>query len=292
MDSRAQIGEFLRSRRARITPEAVGLPAGATLRRVPGLRREEVALLAGVSVDYYIRLERGQTRGVSEGVLTAVARALLLDETEQAHLVDLARPVLSRRPRRLPAQRVRPGLLRALELIDAPAVVQGRRLDVLATNRLYRAVLTDFDAVPARERNIARFVFLDDRSPELYVDWEKAAVDVVAALQRYSARRPDDPQLAELVGELSVRSPLFRRAWADQDVKVYTTGVKVLRHPLVGELSVAYENLTLTEDPEQALVIYHADKGSRSQEAIDLIDSWSLSPATPSPVADPSESTR
>lgn len=288
VDNRAEIGEFLRSRRARIAPEDVTLPPSRTTRRVPGLRREEVALLAGVSVDYYIRLERGHTRGVSAGVLDAVARALRLTDTERDHLFDLARPsITGGTPRRLPAQRVRPGLSRVLELLDdAPAAIQGRRLDVLAANPLYHALYTDFSALPVRERNIARFVFLDERAEDLFADWARAATDTVAALRRYSARYPDDPQLAELVGELSLHSPLFRRTWASHDVKTYTTGSKVFHHPIAGEMTLSYEILALTEDPDQELVIYHADKGSRSQEAIDLLHSWTAAAQPPGAVVE------
>lgn len=277
MDSRHEVGEFLRSRRARLSPDDLQVPATDTARRVPGLRREEVALLAGVSVDYYIRLERGRTHGVSENVLEAVARALQLSPTERNHLFDLAKPELARSSgRRLPPQKVRPGLRRLLELVDAPAVIQGRRMDVLGHNRLFGALYTDFAALPARERNVARFVFLDERAQSLFTEWEKAAIDTVASLRRYAARRPEDPQLAQLVGELSVHSPVFRRAWASHDVKVYTTGKKRFHHPVAGDLVLTYESLVLPEDPDQTLVTYHADEGSRSQEALDLLHSWSL----------------
>lgn len=283
MDSRHELGEFLRSRRARLSPDDLQVPATDTARRVPGLRREEVALLAGVSVDYYIRLERGRTRGVSENVLEAVARALQLSTTERNHLFDLAKPELRRSAgRRLPPQKLRPGLRRLLELVNAPAVIQGRRMDVLAHNRLFGALYTDFAALPARERNVARFVFLDGRAESLFTEWEKAAIDTVASLRRYSARCPEDPQLAQLVGELSVHSAVFRRAWASHDVKVYTTGKKRFHHPLAGDLELTYESLVLPDDPDQTLVTYHADEGSRSQEGLDLLHSWSLQ-TTPRP---------
>src|SRR4051794_32357657 len=184
MDHRTEIREFLRNRRARITPEQAGLTPHAGARRVPGLRREEVAQLAGVSVDYYIRLERGHTKGISETVLDAVARALRLDDTERAHLFDLAQPTAARPRRRQPVspQRVRPALHRALDLLGVPAVVQGRRLDVLAANRLGYALYAGLEARPPRERNFARFTFLDDAARTLYGDWDTAAADCVAYL--------------------------------------------------------------------------------------------------------------
>ena len=213
MDRSTEIREFLRTRRARITPAQAGLAPHAGARRVPGLRREEVAQLAGVSVDYYIRLERGRTQGVSEAVLEAVARALHLDETERAHLFDLAQPTAARtRPRRLLSpQRVRPAVYRTLDSLALPALVQGRRMDVLAANRLGYALFTDFEARPRRERNFARYVFLDESARELYADWDFAARDCVATLHLYAGRHPEDPQLTELIGELSLHSTAFRR---------------------------------------------------------------------------------
>ena len=197
MDRSTEIREFLCTRRARITPEQAGLAPHPRARRVPGLRREEVAQIAGVSVDYYVRLERGRTRGVSETVLEAVARALQLDDTERAHLFDLAQPTAARARRRpLAPQRVRPVLYRTLDALSVPAVVEGRRMDVLATNRLGYALYTDFEGRPHRERNFARFVFLDQAARTLYVDWELIASNCVAALRLYAGRRPDDPQLA------------------------------------------------------------------------------------------------
>jgi transcriptional regulator with XRE-family HTH domain len=237
-----ELREFLRSRRARIIPEEAGLPPQPGTRRVPGLRREEVAQLAGVSVDYYVRLERG-TLNVSETVLDAVARALRLNDTERNHLFALARPARTQR-RPMPPQRVRPGLHRVLEtLTGIPAVVLGRRLDLLATNRIARALYTDFDALPHRERNMARYVFLDEAARELYADWEAAGRGIVAALHLYAGRHPHDPQLAELIGELSLRDRDFRRWWADHDVLRHTHGTKHYHHPVVGDLTLDYEGL-------------------------------------------------
>jgi transcriptional regulator with XRE-family HTH domain len=276
MDRSAEIREFLRTRRARITPDQTGLAPHPGARRVPGLRREEVAQLAGVSVDYYVRLERGRTQNVSETVLEAVARALQLDDTERAHLFDLAQPTAARarRKRLLSPQRVRPVLYRALDALAVPAMVLGRRMDILAANRLGSAVFTDFQARPHRERNFARFLFLDEAAPKLYADWEKAAGDCVATLHLYAGRHPDDPQLTELIGELSLRSEIFRRMWADHDVLAHTTGTKHLHHPLVGDLTLDYVVLAVEGDPDQTLVILTPEPASPSAEALGILASW------------------
>jgi transcriptional regulator with XRE-family HTH domain len=271
----AELREFLRTRRARLTPEQAGLPARETgIRRVPGLRREEVAYLAGVSVDYYIRLERGRNTTVSVSVLEAVARALQLNDLERDHLFALAKPTRTR-PRPLSPQRVRPGLLRTLDTVhDVPALVLGRRLDVLATNRLARAFYTDFEARPARERNMARFIFLDEAARELYVDWPAAARGVVATLHVYAGTHPHDPQLAELVGDLSVRDADFRRWWAQHDVFVREHGTKRYHHPLVGELALGYEAFNPVGDSEQTLGMHTAEPGSPSENALRMLASW------------------
>ncbi|MFJ4082844.1 helix-turn-helix transcriptional regulator [Streptomyces iakyrus] len=282
MDRSSEIREFLRTRRARITPDQAGLAPHGGARRVPGLRREEVAQLAGVSVDYYIRLERGRTRGVSEAVLEAIARALQLDDTERAHLFDLAQPTASRArgKRPLAPQRVHPVLYRTLDSLTVPAVVQGRRTDVLAANRLAHALYTDFEARPRRERNFARFVFLDEAARRLYVDWERVAGDCLAMLRLYAGRHPDDPQLTELVGELSLHSDAFRSMWADHDVIAHTTGTKRLHHPLVGDLTLDYLVLAVEGDPEQTLTLYTPEPASPSAEALDLLASWTGPSAT------------
>ncbi|RYJ25254.1 putative DNA-binding protein [Streptomyces sp. L-9-10] len=276
MDRSSEIREFLRTRRARITPEQAGIAPYRGARRVPGLRREEVAQLAGVSVDYYIRLERGRTQGVSEAVWEAVARALRLDDTERAHLFDLARPAAARtrRERPLAPQKVRPALYRTLDALHVPAIVQGRRMDVLAANRLGYALVTDFQARPHRDRNAARFVFLDEEARGLYADWEQVAADCVATLRLYAGRHADDPQLTELVDELSLRSDTFRRMWADHDVLAHTTGTKRLRHPLVGDLTLDYVVLAVEDDPGQSLVIYTAEPASPTAEALGILASW------------------
>jgi transcriptional regulator with XRE-family HTH domain len=273
-DHATELREFLRSRRARITPEEAGLPPQPGPRRVPGLRREEVARLAGVSVDYYVRLERGRTRNVSEAVLDAVARALRLDGTERSHLFAIARPT-RRQSRPMPPQRVRPGLYRVLEMLtDAPALVLGHRTDVLATNPLARALFTDFEALPHRERNMARFIFLDEAARELYVDWTDVARTTVAVLHLHAGRHPHDPRLAELIGELSLRDEDFRHWWAEHDVHRRTHGTKRFHHPVVGGMTLAYEALTPTGDPDQTLGLYTAEPGSPSAHALGLLAAW------------------
>jgi len=274
----SELREFLRSRRARISPDQAGLPAQLGTRRVPGLRREEVAQLAGVSVDYYVRLERGRNVNVSETVLDAIARALRLDEVERSHLFAVAKPSRSRQ-RAMSPQRVRPGLYRVLDsLTDNPALVLGRRLDVLASNHLARALYTDFEALPIRDRNMARFTFLDETARALYVDWPAAARSEVAYLHLYAGRHPDDPQLVELVGELSLQDEDFRRWWAEHDVYRHSHGTKDYHHAVVGDLTLGYEALTPTDDPEQTLGLHTAEPGSPSEQALRLLASWTAEP--------------
>ncbi|MFI6832237.1 helix-turn-helix transcriptional regulator [Kribbella sp. NPDC050241] len=267
--------EFLRSRRAKITPEEAGLLPQPGTRRVPGLRREEVAQLAGVSVDYYVRLERGRPAHVSEAVLDAIARALRLNDLERAHLFRIARPSRAR-PRPLPPQRLRPGLRLLLDtLTDVPVVVLGRRLDVLASNHLARALYTDFEALPTRRRNMAWLIFLDEQVRALHTNWENAARGAVASLRLYAGRQPHDPALPELVGELSLHDPDFRHWWADHDVFQRTHGTKRLHHALAGDLVLGYETFTATDDPYQTLGIYTAEPGSPSADRLRLLANWS-----------------
>jgi transcriptional regulator with XRE-family HTH domain len=254
------LGEFLQSRRARLTPAEVGLPDYGGRRRVPGLRREELAQLAGVSADYYTRLEQGRGQHVSDAVLEAVATALRLDTDERAHLRALARPPRRRaRPAAPPRpQRVAPGLRRLLEAMDGvPAFVLGRRMDVLAWNRLAAAVGPDWSTLPAADRNVPRALFLDEpASRALYPDWAAVAAETVGYLRMDAGRHPDDPAVAALVGELSVRSPEFARRWGEHPVREKTRGVKRIAHPLVGPLRLHYETLRLPDDPDQLLVTY------------------------------------
>jgi transcriptional regulator with XRE-family HTH domain len=275
MDRRTELAEFLRSRRARISPETTGIPLYGGRRRVRGLRREEVAQLAGVSVDYYVRLEQGRTANVSAAVLDAVARALRLDAEESEHLRTLTRP--ARGPRRAaPAQRVRPQMRHLLDAMsDVAGYLVGRRTDVLACNRLGAALIADFAALPERQRNFARFLFGDEAGARaLFLDWPAKARDLVAFLHIDAGRHPDDPALAELVGELSLRSELFRRLWADHPVRDKGHTTARLHHPVVGNLELAYEALRVPDDPEQLLVTYSAPPDSDAAAALRLLASW------------------
>jgi transcriptional regulator with XRE-family HTH domain len=280
MDDRSEARDFLTTRRARITPEQAGLPAYGTSRRVPGLRREEAAMLAGVSVDYYTRLERGNLTGVSESVLEALARALRLDDAEREHLYDLARqanasPRAARAGRRRPTGTVRPGVQHLLDaMAGAPAYVRNGRLDVLGANHLGRAVFAPVFAEPIGRPNLARFVFLDPASQDFYRDWEQLAEDVVALLRGEAGRNPYDRDLTDLIGELSTRSEPFRVWRAAHDVRLHRSGVKRLRHPLVGDLTLAYESMDLTADQGLRLNAYSAEPGSPDQDALHLIASW------------------
>ncbi|GLX39346.1 DNA-binding protein [Streptomyces roseochromogenus] len=291
LDQRAELGEFLRSRRARLRPEDVGLPDYGRHRRVPGLRREELAQLAGVSVAYYTRLEQGHGQNVSAEVLDAIARALRLDGTESAHLNHLASPrIRGRRSRARRPQQVRPGLRSLLEAMDGvPAYLVGRRQDVIGWNPLAAAVFGDFGAMAPAERNLVRLVFLDPATAELYAEWECRACEVVSNLRMYAGQFPDDEQLSALVGELSVKNEEFRRLWAAHTVADNKThGVKRLRHPLVGELSLSFETLTLPDDPAQFLVTYHAEPGSPSADALRMLSSWTAPSPAAAPPASPS----
>ncbi|KFK85165.1 XRE family transcriptional regulator [Streptomyces sp. JS01] len=276
LDRRAELSEFLRTRRAKLQPQDVGLPDFGRHRRVPGLRREELAQLAGVSVAYYTRLEQGNGRNVSAEVLDAIARALRLTDAEHAHLTHLARPARHKKKRR-PArvQRVRTGLLYLLDNMDGiPAYVTGARSDILAWNAMAAAVFGDWGALPPGERNWARLVFLSPGYRDLFVNWDSKASDMVSYLRLYAGCHPDDPELSALVGELSVKSDEFRRLWATHNVKEKGHGVKLVRHPLAGDLTLSYETLNLPDDEEQHLVTYHAEPGSDSAQALRLLASW------------------
>ncbi|WP_435172847.1 helix-turn-helix transcriptional regulator [Gordonia hongkongensis] len=295
MDNRAEVREFLMSRRAKITPETAGLPAGGN-RRVPGLRRSEVATLAGVSVEYYSRLERGTIAGASSSVLESLARALQLDDTERAHLLDLARAAdgipASGRPRRRSAKATasRHSLTWALAAItDAAAFVRDPHQDLLATNALGRAfyspVIGDggrafYSPVigdGGRTPNLARFQFLDPASRDFYPDWDLFAEMCVAIMRAEAGRDPHDKALQDLVGELSTRSDTFRTFWAAHDVRTHGTGTKRFHHPVVGELTLAYEELAVTADPGAVLYIYTAEPGSPSAERLRLLASYAAS---------------
>ncbi|MEU9142040.1 helix-turn-helix transcriptional regulator [Streptomyces sp. NPDC048404] len=275
LDRRAELSEFLRSRRARLKPEDVGMPDFGRHRRVPGLRREELAQLAGVSVAYYTRLEQGNGRNVSAEVLDSIARALRLTDAEHNHLTHLAKPKQHKKRQAVRPQQVRGSLRQLLDTIDGvPAYITGRRSDVLVWNRMAAAVFGDWSELPPQERNWARMVFLRPEYRELFVEWEQKAIDIVCLLRMDAGCHPDDPRLAALVGELSVKSEDFRRLWATHDVKEKSHGVKLLRHPLVGDLALQFESFRLIGDSELALVTYHAEPGSGSAEALRLLASW------------------
>lgn len=279
MDAANDIAEFLVSRRAKVTPDQVGLPTYGP-RRVKGLRREEVASLAGVSVEYYKRLERGNASGVSGGVLEALASALHLDDAERAHLFDLARalsPVVPKR-RRAAQQRVRPAVLRVLDSISAPAIVRNSRVDYVDANPLGRALYAPVFESREQPANSARFTFLDPAAHEFYVDWERTAKDLVAHLRSEAGRNPYDRGLSDLVGELSTRSPEFGTWWAAHNVRYHRAGTKRLRHPLVGELELDYEVLDVSADEGLTISVYSTEPGSRSEEALGLLGSWTASP--------------
>jgi transcriptional regulator with XRE-family HTH domain len=274
-----EIADFLTSRRARIAPEDAGFPSSGSRRRVAGLRRQEVALLAGISVEYYTQLERGNARGVSDDVLDALARALRLDDAERTHLYDLVRANAARPMRRRPAQqRVRPTVQRVLDSIAAPAILRNGRLDLLAANTLGRALYAPVFDSPAGPPNVARFFFLDPHGPEFFPRWDNGVCDCVALLRAAAGRDPFDKDLAQLIGELSTRSEEFRTRWAAHNVKFHRNGFKTLHHPIVGEVTVDTESFELPGDPDQLMTIYTAEPASRSQEALDLLASWASTP--------------
>jgi transcriptional regulator with XRE-family HTH domain len=280
VDNRTEIRDFLSSRRAKITPEQAGLPAYGGRRRVPGLRREEVALLAGVSVDYYTRLERGDLKGASDSVLDAVASALRLDEPERAHLNNLAQAAnnAQRVRRRRPLQEgLRPTIQRILDaMTGAPAYVRNGRRDILATNRLGYALYSELYLDPARPVNVARFVFLNPRARTFFLDWTSAANDMVAALRAEAGKNPYDRELSVLVGELSTRSEEFATRWAAQNVRFHRSGFKQIRHPIVGDLQLSFEAMDLPADPGLSLIVYSAEPGSTSEDALNLLASWTV----------------
>ncbi|MEV5706410.1 helix-turn-helix transcriptional regulator [Actinoallomurus sp. NPDC052274] len=286
MDDRAEIKEFLASRRARVTPEQAGLPAYGGNRRVKGLRREEVAMLAGVSVDYYVRLERGNLSGASDGVLDGIARALRLDDAEREHLFDLARraPASAATRRKAPARRLRPALQHMLDAIgDAPAWIRNDHHDVLATNRLARALYAPILADPRRPANTARFIYLDPAARDFFTDWDKAADDIAAILRADAGRNPHDKTLTDLIGELSTRSEVFRQRWADHNVRYHRTGVKRIHHPAVGDLELHFEAMTLTSEPGLTMIIYTATPDTPSADNLRLLATWAATQDRPDP---------
>jgi transcriptional regulator with XRE-family HTH domain len=282
VDNRAEVNAFLSSRRAKITPELAGLTAYSRSRRVPGLRRSEVADLAGVSVEYYARLERGNLSGVSDSVLDALARALQLDEAESAHLLALARAAGpgARTRRKPPTQLVRPSIARILDLMtDIPAFVNNRRLDVMAANPLARALYAPLFADPTRPANHARFAFLDPRAHDFWLNWDRLADDTVAILRTEAGRDPYDKAMTDLVGELCTRSEDFRVRWASHDVRLHRTGLKHYHHPVVGDLHLNFESMELAADPGLTLTMISAEAGSPDDDALRLLASWAVTHA-------------
>ena len=276
IDHRAEVRDFLSSRRARLTPEQAGLPVYGGNRRVTGLRREEVAMLAGVSIDYYVRMERGNLAGASETVLDALARALQLHEAERDHLFALARTAgPGDRRRRMPPTTVRPAVQQVLDAItDAPAWVRNGRHDIVAMNRLARALYAPVLADPRRPANTTRFVYLDPAAPEFFVDWERIASDAAAMLRLEAGRTPHDPELIRLIGELSTQSEVFRQRWASHDVQFHRSGRKRLRHPVVGQLDLSFESMELPSEPGLVLNVYTSAAGSPTADALKMLASW------------------
>lgn len=294
MDQRSELSEFLRSRRARLKPGDVGLPDFGRHRRVPGLRREELAQLAGVSVAYYTRLEQGNGQNVSAEVLDAIARALRLTDAEQQHLMHLAKPTAKKKRAAMARQqRVRPELQHLLDSMESvPAYLLGRRLDLLAWNRMAAALIGDFVELPPEERNLARHIFLDPTARERYLEWDDKAAEVVGVLRLCAGCYPDDPLLTALVGELSVKSDEFRTLWAAHTVRQKGHGSKRLHHPVVGELTLSYETLKMPDEHDLSLVTYYAEPGSAAADSLRLLASWAAAPETlpgdrPTPVTPP-----
>lgn len=293
MDNRAEVRDFLMSRRAKLTPEQAGVPS-AGHRRVRGLRRSEVAQLAGVSVEYYAKLERGAIGGASASVLDAICQALQLDDTERAHLLDLARaadgiPTSGRSRRRTTTNpATRPSLHWALDAItEGVAFVRNAHQDLLATNALGRVFYSPLIGDGGRTPNLARFQFLDPASRDFYPDWDLFAEMCVAIMRAEAGRDPHNKSLQDLVGELSTRSDVFRRLWGAHDVRTHGTGTKRFNHPVVGEMTLAYEELAITAEPGHVLLIYTAEPGSPSAERLRLLASWAATEQAPAVLDEP-----
>jgi transcriptional regulator with XRE-family HTH domain len=281
MTTAANIREFLITRRSRLSPADAGLPDFGGRRRVPGLRREEVALLAGMSVEYYVRLERGNASGISDAILDGISRALKLDDAEHAHLYDLVRAANqgARTPRRKPASRthqIRPGTQRLLDAMTFPALIQNGRMDVVATNTLGRALFSEMYVHPQEPVNFARFLFLDPRGRATYRDWNDSAEQIVALLRAESGRVPADGVLRSLIGELSNGSSEFAALWEAHDVRVHLAGNKLIHHPDVGDLDLSYEAMQLMTDPGLQCVGFTAEPGSASDHALRLLGSLAV----------------
>ncbi|HKS02819.1 MAG TPA: helix-turn-helix transcriptional regulator [Arthrobacter sp.] len=274
MGQSAEFGKFLKAMRSRLKPEDVGIADGAGARRVPGLRREEAARLADISTDYYTRLEQGRNIHASRAVLDSLARALRLDAGEQAHMMNLLRHCAESTRSPLPLQTVRPGLRQLLDAMgDVPALVLGRRTDVLAGNRMAFLLFADFPELPPGERNLTRWLVLDPRARKLFRDWNTVAAEAAGALRLDAGRHPNDTQTNQLVGELAVYSEHFRQWWAGHRVATRSAGTVRLHHPDVGDLELNFENMVLPDDADQMLRIYSAKAGSPSADALALLGS-------------------
>lgn len=280
-----ELREFLASRRAALTPDDVGLPVSLSSRRVRGLRREEVAILAGVSVDYYTKLEQGRAANISEQVLEAIENALRLDELERRHLRSLIRPTsiyIARSPIET-GLKARPAALTMIHAMAVPAVIHGPRLEVLGINATAKALIDDFDAMPAEEKNMARWMFLNPRAKIVYLNWDQIAPQMVAILRAAAIPGVRDDRLEKLVGELTVSSPDFARYWADYRLFEHSHGVKHFYNETVGEMKINYETLAMQGERGQTVVVYSADKGSPSEEKLQLLASWNSAPAAQAP---------
>lgn len=275
MSHESDVREFLSSRRARLTPERAGLPAYGGNRRVKGLRREEVALLAGVSVDYYVRMERGNLSGASDSVLESLTRSLQLDDIEREYLYDLARQSPTPGPRtRAVSPKLRPVVQQVLDAItDTPAWVRNNRHDFLATNQMARALYATMLEHQPHPANSARFVYLDPAARDFFREWERVAEDTAGFLRQEAAHTPHDKALQELIGELSTQSQEFRQIWAAHNVRTHRAGMKKLHHSLIGDLDLNFESAELTSQPGLILVIYTAVPGSSSADALALLGS-------------------
>jgi transcriptional regulator with XRE-family HTH domain len=282
MDTHDELSDFLSSRRARLTPAQAGIPDFGGRRRVPGLRREEVALLAGMSAEYFKRLERGHATGVSEAVLDGVSRALHLDAAEHTHLYALvrganegARPQRHRIARR---QSLTQGMQQTIDAMSTvPVFIQNGRLDFVAANRLGRALFSVMLQTTRLPANAARFVFLDAQAQAFYADWESNTRQIVAILRAEAGRSPHDRQLSDLVGELSTRSDLFRKLWGSHDVREHRSGVKSVHHPIVGDLDLTYQGMDLASDRGLQMLVFSAERGSVSEERLQLLANWAQS---------------
>ena len=280
MDAKREISEFLRTRRARITPDEAGIQTYGLNRKVQGLRREEVALLAGVSVDYYTRIERGNIAGASPSVLDALVRALQLTDVEREHLYQLAALSVTRRPQGIGTHTLKPHHFTILNAItEMPAYIGNARMDILETNFLGRALYAPVADSPVAGMNLARYVFLDPSSAQFFPNWTKVAEDSAASLRVSAARFPNEPELNQLIGELGSKSDYFRSLWAKQNVYRHSGGEKVMVHPVVGELTVGYEGMPLMHDDFMKIVIYSAEAGTPTAERIKLLGSWMASRA-------------